>query len=94
MTMLTPEAAAQENARLDARRAEIDAAVASCPHCKAAKTRKAKAISAVDEYEDWFGEDPAARRRAEYKPTECSRHSSARRLLWVTSPLSETYWSS
>ncbi len=72
---------AREEARLDAKYAAHDAAVAACSKCKGAKTRLSKLILDVDRI------SPATRKGM------CSRHYNSRNF-YATSPLSENYWTS
>lgn len=89
--------------------ASIDAAVATCSHCKAAATRKrnaeremANVLNArfdkglsIDAYHLARQNTSFARlNRATNRPGECQYHRDARRLAYTCSPVSETYWAS
>lgn len=89
--MLRGLARAQEQRRLDEEYAQIEETIANCPNCKISKTfaikkRAAERQTATDAR--------FARLEQDVQRAACKRHRNLRHLAYVTSPLSETYWSS
>lgn len=80
-----PEVRARMQKELDERNAAIDETMANCPNCKIAKTltRKNAPLRLTTEQLNYRVERAG-----------CKRHKDMHRLNYVTSPLSETYWTS
>lgn len=91
----TPEGKAKAEADYAEAVAKIDAAVAECRYCKAAKTRKLNALQRRGQL--WAVENESKHRQLTITAlfdTECDKHRNAYRLAYVCSPVSETYWAS
>jgi hypothetical protein len=85
--MQTKDGYERSVAALDAAQARLDEQVAACRYCKAAKTRAHNKVKYTDDA------DALAAAFARADQAECKEHRSRRRLNYVTSPVSETYWS-
>jgi hypothetical protein len=89
-----PDVRAKWQADLDAAYAAHVLKVAVCRYCRAAKTRARRALDRRGE--QWATENPTEWVWQAHKAdeAECKHHNSQHRLIYVTSPLSETYWAS
>lgn len=90
-----PEVRARYRAELAEAQAKIDAAVAKCRYCKTAKTaaRKRVALSRAKNGPHSAYADTAEADRAVDRAI-CQAHRRQYHLTYVTSPASETYWTS
>jgi hypothetical protein len=87
-----PEARARLQAEYDERKAKLDAECERCRYCKAAQTRKRKRLITARTQGRWFGTTTIIERLAAQE--RCGPHAQRYHLMWVNSPLSESYWSS